>query len=65
MTIKISRLIELLQQHQERYGDHPVYTVDSDIADIKCYPCKDGVSSTTDGIQDDYDELVLEVVPCP
>lgn len=63
MSMKISRLIAELIEARENYGDLPVYTSDADIARVEIYPCKDGVSSSTNGIPDEANEFYLEFIP--
>ncbi|MFV1620490.1 hypothetical protein [Phaeobacter sp. JH20_26] len=64
MTIKISGLIACLKAAQDKHGDLPIYTTDSDIKGIDVYPCHEGVQQTADGIPEDPGQLVIEFVPC-
>lgn len=64
MTMKISQLISCLKAAQERHGDLPVYTVDSDIKAVDIAACRDGVQRTTNGKPDEPNELVISFVPC-
>ena len=64
MTMKISQLIDCLRAAQEKHGDLPVYTFDSDIKAVDVAACRDGVQRTTDGVPETPNELVLNFVPC-
>ncbi|AUR38379.1 hypothetical protein PhaeoP18_04163 (plasmid) [Phaeobacter piscinae] len=61
--MKISALIAQLQLEQQKHGDLPIFTVDSDIGRIHVIPCKDGISRTTNGKPEEPNELVLEFHP--
>lgn len=46
-----------------QYGDLEVYTPDADIAEVITTPARDGVQRLMDGIADEPNELVLELLP--
>ena len=64
MTMKISQLIDCLRAAQEKYGDLPVYTADSDVNAVDIAACRDGVQHTADGVPEAPNELVLNFVSC-
>ncbi|MFV1591186.1 hypothetical protein VWZ88_01300 [Phaeobacter sp. JH20_36] len=64
MTIKISGLIACLKAAQDKYGDLPIYTTDSDIKSLGVHPCCDGVQTLSDDAPEVPNELVIEFVPC-
>ena len=56
--MKISEMIELLQDAQRKFGDHPVFTWDGEIADIRIDPGRDGAYCK----QEDANEISLEII---
>lgn len=46
-----------------QYGDLEVFTPDADIGEVIITPAQDGVQRTVDGIADEPNELVLELLP--
>ena len=61
--MKLSQLIAHLQGAMRQYGDLVVFTPDADIGEVVITPCTDGVQRTVDGIADDPNELVIELLP--
>lgn len=45
-----------------KYGDLEVFTPEADIAEIIVTPARDGVQRMVDGIADEPNELVLELL---
>lgn len=60
--MKLSDLIHRLQRALRDHGDLVVFTPDSDIGEVVVTPCRDGVQRITDGIPDEPNELVLELI---
>lgn len=55
--MKISKIIEILQEAQEIYGDLPVSTWDGFVTGFKVDPCRDGCVPLN---EEDVNELNIE-----
>lgn len=62
-AMKLSKLILRLQAVMREHGDLEVYTPDADIAEVIATPARDGVQRFVDGIAEDPNELILELLP--
>ena len=61
--MKISHLIHRLQGAMREHGDLEIFTPDADIGEVVIVPCRDGVQRLIDGIADEPNELVLDLLP--
>lgn len=61
--MQISDLIRRLQAAMRQHGDLQVFTPEADIGEVVITPCRDGVHRLVDGIADEPNELVLELLP--
>jgi len=62
--MRMSNLIRVLQEAQGKWGDLKVTTWDGDVKMVLTHPCRDGIQSTTDGVQDTegLNEISLELI---
>ena len=63
MSMKISGLINRLQDAMQKHGDLPVYTQEADVSRVEISPQRDGIVRITDGKQEEPNELYIEFIP--